>query len=303
VDFSRSVMRSYSVNEKFAIDPSTCTSWTEWRFLLQLFGPMTGRYVIDGFPSNWNERVLQNVANVGPVEEEKIKTVIRRAKEGRALYRQAVTYDYSDGDDWFTNLIKQKSLISQLAGVVLQEKKAGVLPCYDFESLDLPPTADEQIRSKPEEFARVAETIVAISPKIYIVDPYFDVCKFSHRKTIELLLQAAKGKTCLGLEIWARAGLQTGNDVECINHFRKLRKDLKLDRCKIKIHLSNDEKSVDKMHDRYVFGQYGGVRFSHGVQQHSGSTDVQVMGKALLDVYWTKFSQYQTTYTYRTIDI
>lgn len=87
--------------EFFAAHPASCDNSGDLRFLLGHFGPQAGRYLAD-YPGSWTEDVLRHCDGLGPVEAERIKLLVRRAREKAALLRKnSLVWD--ERVDWIGN--------------------------------------------------------------------------------------------------------------------------------------------------------------------------------------------------------
>ena len=74
------------MNERFAAEPSSCENAAELRLLMHAFGPCAGRYML-AFPKNWRDLVLLHFSNAPPLEMERVKAVLRRAKEKMQVFQ------------------------------------------------------------------------------------------------------------------------------------------------------------------------------------------------------------------------
>lgn len=278
------------MNEFYAADPRSCDRSADLRFLLNHFGPQTGRYLAD-YPASWALDIERHCALLGEVEAERIKLLIRRARERSALLRKNAL-PWQDGMDWLENY---KSLISRRPGefelaVVPRAAKVQGQGLTTIDEFELPPTADEAIEATASEYVRVSRTLLLISPELTLVDPYLNPCKSDRYEVLrELFSVAAKGK-CQRITCWAR-------DTEVVDSRRNTWEEVSAALMRLlkeiawpsekafRYVLVDDARARSKMHPRYLFSIKGGIRFDQGFQRlpKGRRNDVSPLGAAVHD--------------------
>jgi hypothetical protein len=263
------------MNELFAADPTVCVNSNDLRLLLGSFGPYTGRYLAM-YPINWTHHI--EAAAVGEVESARIKTILRRARDGlKVVTRRNLTWDESE--PWLSNAVRHwPATFNALIG-----RQSDLPTVIDLSDLDLPATAEERIFAKATEYARVSKILAVLSPELALVDPYLNPLKGNYQKVLfELFSQIAKGR-CQKISLWARADVvygretQTSVNSELIESLRKLAANSKLKSgTQIEVILVEDETSNSKMHGRYLLSIKGGIRFDQGFQQLPPGRKVEV---------------------------
>lgn len=258
------------MNEFFAADPASCDNASDLRFLLRHFGPQAGRYLAE-YPVSWASDIARHCEQLGPVEAERLKTLMRRAREEHTFFKiNSPPWDIRT--DWvgnYQNLVRQRP--SKFANAILprSEKLNGFLTLDDF---DLPLTAEESVEGVAKEYVRASEMLLLVSPELIFVDPYLNPCKNDRRDVlIEMFRIAGKGK-CRKITCWAR-------DREVVDERRHSWEEVKaalrgiLERAawpadrSFRYVLVDDVTAKTKMHPRYLLSIKGGIRYDQGFQR------------------------------------
>ena len=176
------------MNERFAAEPTTCDSAIELKHLLEKFGPVTGRYLATYPAQGWEELLHTHIAEWKDVEREKVKTLLRRAKEARAFVRSGGV-NYEAEETWVRNVVRTQASQSRFDGVVVSRSSAGAFKC--LEDYELPPTAAEPVSAKKEEYVRVSRTLLLASPELHFIDAYLDPCDRDRQVVLREMLRAA----------------------------------------------------------------------------------------------------------------
>jgi hypothetical protein len=284
------------MNELYAADPSACIHSSDLRLLLNSFGPYTGRYLAN-YPNDWSTRVESAVSTMGEIEAARVRTLLRRARESTALITRA-NLAWSNEHAWLENALpKAETQPAIFTGLIATVAKPPTV--YDLHDIDLPPTAEERVEGRGEEYARASKILLLLSPEVVLIDPYLNPLKRSYALILTALFQTlAKGK-CQKISLWARASEVIGTRNESV-----ICKDISVALRNFSTHanlspgrdvemvLVEDESKKDKMHGRYLLSIKGGIRFDQGFQQLADGrlADVGPVGKLvhdeLLNVYF-----------------
>ncbi|MEO6294180.1 MAG: hypothetical protein ABIO88_16340 [Burkholderiaceae bacterium] len=284
------------MNELFAADPCVCESARDLRLLLKSFGPYTGRYLANYSKNDWIAQVKKQCEHLGEVEISNIKDQLQRAKDNLKLIGSE-RLTWRPERDWQENA--EDLLESRiLNGLISKQNKPPLI--HTLDSLELRATADERIEGEANEYARVTERLLRLSPKIAFIDPFLDPTQDGCKEVMQALLNiVAKGK-CEEIILWARASAVTGlkypiqnptiiEDERNKRTLNKLENELKYltknanfkRKCTIEM-LLVDDKGSDKMHARYLLSKHGGIRLDQGFREVSGQpVDVSPIGEAI----------------------
>lgn len=287
------------MNELFAADPAVFSSSSELKHLLASFGPYSGRYLVN-YPIGWGNLVKKQLEGLGDIEAERVKTLLRRADTDMTLI-SGHKLSWQPQRNWLENaepLLKKISAISaSLDGLVAKQIKPPSIHLLD--TLELPPTSGERIAGKAGEYARVARSLLLLSPEIALIDPYLDPCCEKYNPVLKDLFEIAADGKSIKITLWARfkllfpsgVNLTIKNNIE--NRLRKLATQARFKTgYEIEMILVKDESRQTKMHGRYLLSIKGGVRLDQGFQELPKGRKVEVgpvdksIHKELLDIYF-----------------
>lgn len=288
------------MNEKFAVDPGACRGSLEWRYLFDKLGPFAGRYGLE-FPLDWDKRVIEGAAGEGWQEIERLKVLLRRARESKQMIRCRIPTSYRVGRDWIDNFHLNQPLRSTVAAAVVRQKKgAGEI---DIDNFDLPPTAGETVPSDVDTFVRVSEVLLLIAPELYFVDPFLDPTRGDRYDVLVRMLSVAAQGECQRVAIWC-SERRVEADHQAIQ--RRLSELKATAKCNFKLvfNLVDDTSSAYKLHDRWLFTQYGGIGFGQGFQRQSRSRKMNVwpMDKSHFEDCWANLREGGADFKVRSVE-
>jgi hypothetical protein len=276
------------MNDLFLVQPSCCENITEFKSLLEKFGFESGRYIVP-FPINWEQRVRASFADLGDLDKARLTQLLRRATEKNRYHKMPVSY--AEGKSWVENAAPK------LTGTVFQAAVSGrpgpdpAIPKVEtVDSLDLPPTAEERISSKAAEFRRVTKALLSAAPEVWVIDPYCNPITVDRQRALLPILENCKDKA-MRIEIWLREENCSAKDSALTDKLKLLKKQAGLDeKCKLSLHLVDDKAPEDRMHARYIFSKFGGIRFDQGFQETNALQDVMPVMQALVDQLVARYS-------------
>lgn len=281
------------MNEFFAADPACLSTPGDLRYLLGLFGPQAGRYLV-AYPSDWEKMVRQQFEALPELELARVKTILRRAREGVAFLHNA-SLPWVPELPWIENAVivktKKPPRVDEVIGAATV---SGVLP---FDELALPPTSDEMIRPTPEEYERVCRTILTVSDEVFLVDPYLSPLDEGIRPVLEkLLIRVGGSARCRSVVCIATSDYVLGDRQaefrsapsweEVVESWHEiLTKVPRGAPRKLRYVLVEKKWARKYMHDRYLLSLKGGIRFGQGFRSMTNGKefDVSPVGKEVLE--------------------
>ncbi len=254
------------MNERYAADPQSCESSTDFQLLVLSFGSFSGRYLVK-YPDNWETRVREHFVNAQDMEKKKVEVLLVRAS--RELTLEKFPLDWEEQKSWSDNAWELLSCKpAKLDGMIIRRntdkpsKKA-----YTLDDLILPRTSGERIFAKPEEYVRVTETMLLNSPEMVIVDPYFDLTNQNVAAIARALFEAMSKGKCSRIKCFASASKvhEKATDIQLKAAFEKITQESFEQRpVSVTYTLLDDSHSQERMHDRYLLSKYGGIHFGQG---------------------------------------
>ncbi len=279
------------MNELYAADPLACNTASDLALLLKSFGPYAGRYLAT-YPSNWISQIESQFDTAGEIENARVKTLLRRAKESMTLV--APILPWHEEKEWIVNasafLAQTETRSVFFNALIAAEAKPPSV--HLLHELDLPPTADELIFATVREYARITKMLLLYSSEIALIDPYLDPRSRNYAPVLKALLESAPKGKCKRILLWAResALIKTNspaierNDIE--SALRELARHANLKHgSSVEMFLVADERQQTKMHGRYLLSIKGGIRLDQGFQKlpEGRRVDVGPIGKTTHD--------------------
>lgn len=265
------------MNEIFAAEPTCFHNESELRGLLKQFGPDTGRYLV-AYPKTWRDQVEKNmlkrggqvveVGEIGDVQGQRVRVTLQRALEQhRVIAGDHLSYVWN-GKPWLEHALKLIPPSGRDLDAIVTVEARAQENVFTLDSLDIPPVADEMMEAQPQEFARVAKTLISISRELIFVDPYANPCKEDVYVVLAALFKLIARSKCTSVVMYARESELTKNHnrSELKASVAKLRKESGLPaRCNLELRLVDDQNSpICKLRARFLFSQEGGIGFEKG---------------------------------------
>ena len=272
------------MNEVYAAEPTCFHSYEALRGLLRQFGPDTGRYLV-AYPPNWSTTVIKNMSKhigdvvlageIGPVQELKVKTMLQRALEEHRVIAGDLPYVWNDRP-WLDHALKLIPPSGRDLAAIVAANVVANQNVFTLDNLNIPPVADELMSAQPQEFARVAKTLVSISKELIFVDPFVNPCKEDVYIVLSAIFKLIARSSCTSVLVYARESVLRNNHT--LSDLRAkmvlLRRESCLPpKCNLELRLVDDE---NRLHDRYLFSQVGGITFGQGFQRLGGGRMVSV---------------------------
>lgn len=289
------------MNERFAADPGCFRNSAELKHVLEKFGVFTGRYLVS-YPEDWDRRLVEHMSSASPIEVSRISQLVRRAREQCGLIK-VPSLIWMDRLSWVDNASKQTSLTPpKLDGLVVPNDSSKIpIGAAMLDNFDVPPTAEERIFSRPDEYVRVTKMLLLIGHELILVDPYLNPCSRFVAPVLEAMLRvvASPGSKCQSLRLYARERdvLTNGTTATSIQKtldemVARVRREKTF---RVICHLIDDS-NVDRMHDRYLASVKGGVQLSQGfqVQGHNRMVTASPMSLTLHKEIWSTYMDWKT---------
>jgi hypothetical protein len=263
------------MNELFAAEPGACSTASELRELFSKFGPASGRYLAL-CPDTWRGLVANAFASASQLEQKRIGELLLKAKRDRITVADpALPYDYAKA--WVENILPLLAPppTKPLNGIVVSTPIEESPSCFTLDTLNLPPTAEEQMPVTPEDFVRVSRILLRSSPELGFIDPYCRPYRADTRPVLRTLLKEIALSRCARVVLYAREKIAIGSSGMTVSDvsadLQLLRKEASLpSKCELELRLFDDDGCRVRMHARYLLSVRGGIRFDQGFQAPSG---------------------------------
>ena len=279
-------------NARYGVDPTTPQSLQDLGLLRLLFGPSEGRFITE-YPSDWRERFHAYARSLGDLQAHRAVEVLQQLKHALLAEGEAPSWD--SARSWAENASPLKA---ELDWMDLLGPPGSPAPVKVFQKLldeaePLPPSRGALIWMTADAYAKAARPLMLTSPKIILVDKYFDPRKPDRAEVLVALLRVAlEGGKVNYLEVCNNYKFPEEHKNAIDDCLRKV--DAK-DRIKTEvksIQRGGKNKGIS-VHARYLLGNHGGPHFDHGFQIHSPEkptrNDVQWLERSKWEDLWAHY--------------
>jgi hypothetical protein len=259
---------------EYALEPTLLNNWKDFRYFTEKFGVSRGR-MIARYPKRWKRLVYESLANCGEIERKRIEEGLSRLDD-RLLSRQ---YEWNPQHDWLTNTeaehhhrpfhaILARANPNQRDFVLEGDSVDETHPLWNVGITRV-------ISRTAREMGACVAVLLGVSKEIMFIDPYFRPQELRHRRPLEAFLSAVLDKRYGMLP--ARVEIHTGDSLgyeyfktECEQRLPSIVPE------GIQVHIVRwrEKDGGEKLHNRYILTDIGGVSFGVGLDDGAaGETD------------------------------
>ena len=267
---------------EYALEPQLLNNWRDFRYFFENMGMSRGR-LISRYPKHWKRIVYESLTDCGDMERKRIEEALIRAADEKLLRRNN---EWDRNKDWLTNAEAEHARnpfhaiiaksnphanASVLVGDVLVEHE----PLWVLNSSCFVPR-------KAQDMADGVATLLQASREIIFIDPHFDPDKSRYCRPLIGFLQVAQHNRTIKLE---RVEYHLKDKLEA-NSFKtnctKLANKL-LAGIEIRFRRWRELPNNEKLHDRFILTERGGVQFSVGLDDGSEGqvTNIHILTEEL----------------------
>ncbi len=282
---------------EYAVDPKSLSSFNEIWQALEQFGVAHGRMLVQ-CPKRWWAIVKENLEHaegtLAPAEYKALEERCFRLKEARKIiFRKNLKYD---GEKPFVEALAAEHAERPFRAVLQLDPVAGspvpVLSRFDLHdgnalwkvrnSQSVPRTADA--------LSAIVAPLLRISEDFLYVDPYFASKPQEYQSLVKMLQDAhAAGKSLQRVEVHTSTKGTAGFilDKARTSIVPRLPKGIE-----IKVFQWRERDGGERLHDRFVLTNRGGIASSYGwdTGESGQTTEVSLMDD---DSYLHRWNQYQ----------
>ena len=272
---------------EYALEPELVASWHDrmrGRFFIDKFGLGTGR-IVSRYPGSWKRQVwdeFEKTFSGSPGEKEQARGRIEELIKRLATAMTKRPGLPGDGPDWFANAEKEHERKSFHAILARDNPhhNTGVIRVddileYKAKAWNVPEGAILVSRTA-EEMAKCVAPMLSCATKILFVDPYFRATEERFRKPLAMFLQNVdtqalkRGAIELHTADRDKAPSWQVFKQECKDNLPSL---LPAD-VLLTVYRWKNREGGEKLHNRYILTDIGGVSFNTGLDEgDSGTTD------------------------------
>ena len=269
---------------EYALEPEVVASWHDrdkFRFFIDQFGYGAGR-VVGMYPSktNWRKHVWAALdADFSPTDKDRTR-MVEIVKKLIASKVQRVGSEWNGTLDWLTNA-ESEHLRKPFHAILARENphdnetvmlEADIL---EGEAAGWGTPHSTVVQRSAESMAECVAPMLRCATRVLFVDPYFRANKRRFREPLAAFLRRVSPQATT--EIHASASYE---DAPSGEHFRNesehalQRHSVIPDGRELKVYRWRNRGGGEKMHNRYVLTDIGGVQFGTGLDEgEEGTTD------------------------------
>jgi hypothetical protein len=259
---------------EYALEPVLLNNWKDFRCFTEKFGVSRGR-MIARYPKRWKRLVYESLANCGEIERKRIEEGLNRLYD-RLLARHC---EWNPQLDWLANAeaehlhrpfhaILAKTNPNQRNFVLEGDSVDETHPLWNIGITRV-------ISRTAREMGACVALLLRVSKEIMFIDPYFRPQELRHRRPLEAFLSAVLEKRygMLPTRIEIHTGDSLGYDYFKAEGEQRL-PSLIPEGIQVHIVRWREKDGGEKLHNRYILTDIGGVSFGVGLDDGAdGETD------------------------------
>ena len=260
MDFPLKEIRSFLVNEIYAVDPSAIKDSRDFEFLLELFGFSRGRFIAE-YPCNWDSFLQREAREMPPLDQARMCRLLQRFK----AHTLPSDVTYLTQDSWLCNALEQRA---QFTEIVTTPNDEG-LPSLEDIFQELADSQGGHISRDVITYKTIIRPLFLTSTEIHIQDQYFN---FRDKRKLDVMHML--------FELCAIHGRCTSLVFHLGEEERK-HENLSLTRISTGIESLKAQYPAltlsatctwdgGRIHGRYIFSAKGGLHFDHGFDTDDG---------------------------------
>lgn len=231
-------------------------------------------------------------SDLGDNDLSRLEELIAFIRDGLRVKRSAV---YDRSESWNANLTNEAERIH--FDHVLTTDPKPPLPCCTLEQLcedNLGHPRQLPVRRTAKELSAAISNMLRLASKVVFVDPYFRDSKSSWAPFVEFSEAAVTDTPSDGvdLEVLFNADAPRAPTAKHLaNKFRNEQPGL-LDRCRLTFKALEQTPRKEKLHNRYVLTDIGGIFLGVGLAEEDEShrDDVSLLVKDLYELRWQQYA-------------
>lgn len=253
--------------KEYALQPDLLSSLSVFLYLHDKFGYGRGR-LIARYPERWEKMVYDSLSDCLPGTKKRIEVGLIQLKS--AICPRL--HEWDDKKIWLDNAIEEHAK-RPFCAIISQDNPNSVKAViqadhlYEFGEPRWQAERQRRIERTAKEMVACAEPLLRNARRILFVDPYFNPQAPRFKRPLQALLRivAHRPAGIPDIEIHTghtKAGIKSFFDEECKKHLPSI-----IPRG-IKIRLIRWDQ--DHLHNRFILTEHGGLKFSHGLDDHNG---------------------------------
>ena len=262
---------------EYALEPEMLSAWGRLhnqRFFLREFGLGQGR-LVSRYPKKWARKVWESFGGDNDMDKKRLEELLVRLQETMIKRKDCVWDDAQE--TWIENALLEharhpfKVILArnnqENRPEILGEDALAALPCPSWDN----PHGMTVIR-KASDMADKVGMMLSRCRWAKFIDPYFSKCKRGHKLSLPAFLSILTAERPVGppetIEIHTSGGGAT------LDYLKDFYEKIIPAGIQITIYQWQERPGGQRLHNRYILTDLGGVSFCHGLDTgKDGETD------------------------------
>lgn len=262
---------------EYALEPEMVAAWGTLhssRFFIREFGLSQGR-LVSRYPKSWARRVWKAFSGGSDMDRKRLEELLMRLKE-TMVKRKDCYWDEKQGS-WLENALLEHDRYpfrAILAGKnqgnrpeILLEDELSTFPCAGWDAPHGVP-----VNRNASEMASTVEMMLARCRWVKFIDPYFSLGKSKYKQSLSAFMHILAAKRPVGpIE---RVEIHANGDGATADFLKEFYEKIIPNGLTVALFQWQKKPGGQKLHNRYILTDLGGVSFQHGLDIGSeGETD------------------------------
>jgi hypothetical protein len=286
----------------YGLEPELLATWGElhnYRFFFDKFGLGTPR-AVSRYPRDWKDRVFAAAAGTGEIERTRVDELVQMISENM-IKRDASPYNAASA--WLENA--EREHVDRPFDLILarsnpqgsQDVVTEVLPgCHErWDVKDRPP----RVPRNAADMAAAVAPMLKNCTVVYFIDPNFSLANERYRNTMEAFFDALvtnrNGRPLTKIEI--HSADKSEKQSESTSDFFRQSCERYLPRIipfglKVTVRRWKQRAGQEKLHDRFILTDLGGVGFTVGLDNGRGgeTTGIRLISREEYRLLWSQYA-------------
>jgi hypothetical protein len=277
---------------EYALEPVLLSNWKDFRYFVEKFGITHGR-LISRYPKRWKKLVYESLVHCDEIERKRIEARLQTLDD-RLVRRQ---HEWHPQQDWLANAEAEHSRhpFRAILARTNANQRDFVLAADSLDETHLLWNIPRSfiIRRSAQEMASCVAPLLSACREILFIDPYFGPENPRHRRPLEAFLAAilAGRQDEPPRRIEVHLGARSAADFFKLECERRL-PSLIPEGMKVRFVRWQQKEGGEKLHNRFILTDMGGVRFGVGLDDGAaGETDeVELLGEEAYKLRWKQYT-------------
>jgi hypothetical protein len=282
---------------EYALEPELVSTWgnrSDFRYYITKFGIGTCR-LVSRYPKRWKRLIWESFSSQNDMERKRLEEMIMRLSEKMIIRSEAI---WNADLSWLENAEEENSRLPFHAIIARSNprKSECILTSENIGSEQISLWSNPKglvIKRNAKDMAVAVSSLLSNCSEVVFVDPHFGPENKRHVRPLVAFLRIMVNNQVR--ELVKRIEVYTSDKADitffhktCIDNLTKIiPKGLRVKFCRLK-----QQESGDKLHNRYILTDIGGVRFDIGLDEGiKGETDdVSLLDKTQYKFRWKQYA-------------